>query len=334
MGWSGGTFTRVHDWTDDEAGGVDILSTRMDEEDDNFEAGINACLTKDGSNSPSANLPMGGMRHTGAGNGTDLNDYTLVTQTQNGAFRYGVTGGSLNAFTMTIAPTPSGYVAGQQFNFKANRSNSGATTLNVNLLGAKNVYAAGKPCAGGEIVVGYMYSVIYDGTQFHLLSGGGSGSGVSLGGACIFLLSPQNLPHNDPMAIVGFRGEAYDDSGYYLPGNSYLLIPTTARYRITASVPVDFMGGPGYPLESNVEAALYRNGSIVRSSYVAASMYPVGYTGNWIIPNFQVVFEGPLVASDQILLKVRQENMGMYNMELAGNGIVYDSCYMAITRIS
>ncbi len=71
MGWSGGIFTRVHDWTEDEAGGYDILSTRMDEEDANFEAGINACLTKDGSNSPSSNLPMGGMVHTGVGTGAE-----------------------------------------------------------------------------------------------------------------------------------------------------------------------------------------------------------------------------------------------------------------------
>jgi hypothetical protein len=72
MGWSGGTFTRVHDWTTDEGSAIDIEADRMDAEDDNFASGINACLTKDGSNSPTANLPMGGNRHTGVGKARTL----------------------------------------------------------------------------------------------------------------------------------------------------------------------------------------------------------------------------------------------------------------------
>lgn len=51
MPWDGaGNFTREHDWTDDEASGIDIEASRMDTEDDNFESGINACLAKNGEN--------------------------------------------------------------------------------------------------------------------------------------------------------------------------------------------------------------------------------------------------------------------------------------------
>ena len=51
MGWDGnGNFTRVHDWTDDEASAIDIEASRMDAEDDNFTTGINACLAKNGEN--------------------------------------------------------------------------------------------------------------------------------------------------------------------------------------------------------------------------------------------------------------------------------------------
>ena len=85
MGWSGGIFTRVHDWTEDEAGGYDILASRFDEEDDNFESGINACLTKDGTNTPTANLPMGSRKHTGVATATAYDQYATAGQVQNGS---------------------------------------------------------------------------------------------------------------------------------------------------------------------------------------------------------------------------------------------------------
>lgn len=57
MAWDGsGTFARVHNWTNDEAADVDILSSRMDSEDDNFSAGIGACLTKNNESKPTADF--------------------------------------------------------------------------------------------------------------------------------------------------------------------------------------------------------------------------------------------------------------------------------------
>lgn len=50
MPWAGGVFTRIYNWINDEASAIDIEAARMDGEDDNFATGINACLTKDGSN--------------------------------------------------------------------------------------------------------------------------------------------------------------------------------------------------------------------------------------------------------------------------------------------
>lgn len=57
-------------------------------------------------------------------------------------------------------------------------TNTGATTINItpsgsSALGAKNVFFDGAACVGGELVIGVPVSVIYDGTQFNILSGGG-----------------------------------------------------------------------------------------------------------------------------------------------------------------
>ena len=55
--WDGsGNFSRVHDWTDDRDAGTKILASRMDEEDDNFAAGIGAALTKNNESKPTADF--------------------------------------------------------------------------------------------------------------------------------------------------------------------------------------------------------------------------------------------------------------------------------------
>ena len=102
MTWSTGSFTRIHSWAADAAAGIDILASRMDQEDDNLAAGIDNCLAKDGQNSPTDSLPMAGNRHTGVGIGQDHTDYPTCNQVQNNQFNWGGTStGSANAYVLT-----------------------------------------------------------------------------------------------------------------------------------------------------------------------------------------------------------------------------------------
>jgi hypothetical protein len=83
--------------------------------------------------------------------------------------------GSGNAIALTFAVAPSSYVQGEKYAFKAAAANTGATTVNVNALGAKNVYkkspaGAATPCTGGEVQNGDLVEIEYDGTQFQLLA--------------------------------------------------------------------------------------------------------------------------------------------------------------------
>lgn len=43
-----GYFTRVHNWEDDRKNDIEIVTDHHDEEDDNFAAGLNECLLRDG----------------------------------------------------------------------------------------------------------------------------------------------------------------------------------------------------------------------------------------------------------------------------------------------
>jgi hypothetical protein len=79
-------------------------------------------------------------------------------------------GGSANAQTLAYTSAPAAYVQGQCFGFIAGLTNTGAATLNVSGLGAKNVYMDGAALTGGEIQAGSVVEVIYDGTQFQIMS--------------------------------------------------------------------------------------------------------------------------------------------------------------------
>jgi hypothetical protein len=169
MGWAAGVFTRVHDWSTDDGADIDILSVRMDAEDDNFAAGINATLTKDGSNSPSADLPMATYKHLNVGEGSARNHYAAISQLQDAGVVYGTSGGAANVQTLSFTPAITAYAAGQRFFFKAGFTNTGAMTMNINGVGAKNVYLGNAALSGNEVIVNNVYLIVYDGTQFQLV---------------------------------------------------------------------------------------------------------------------------------------------------------------------
>src|ERR1044071_1855445 len=80
-----GTYSPVHTWVDDEANGIDIEADRMDEQDADIADGLTNCITKDGQTTPTANLPMGGVKITGLGDATADTD-ALNRQTADGRY--------------------------------------------------------------------------------------------------------------------------------------------------------------------------------------------------------------------------------------------------------
>jgi len=80
------------------------------------------------------------------------------------------TSSGTNTIALAASRTMTAYAQGDMYTFKAGGTNTGATTLNVDSLGAKDVQFNGVACVGGEIVSGLMYTVVYDGTQFQLMN--------------------------------------------------------------------------------------------------------------------------------------------------------------------
>lgn len=149
--------------------GTVITATAFNALTADLATGLSTCVTKDGQTTVTANLPMGGNKLTGLGAGTLGTDSARLSQVQGGvASLLGVSG--IDTITGSGSPQVTSYVTGQMFWFVASGTNTGATTLNIDSLGAKNITRGTAALAAGDIVNGAVALVVYDGTQFQLLS--------------------------------------------------------------------------------------------------------------------------------------------------------------------
>jgi len=149
--------------------GTVITATAFNALTADLATGLSTCVTKDGQTTVTANLPMGGNKLTGLGAGTLGTDSARLSQVQGGvASLLGVSG--IDTITGSASPQLTAYVTGQMFWFVAAGTNTGAATLNIDSLGAKNITRGTAALAAGDIISGSIALVVYDGTQFQLLS--------------------------------------------------------------------------------------------------------------------------------------------------------------------
>lgn len=90
-----------------------------------------------------------------------------------GPFAYaGTSAANVTNAAFTLTPTNAWTVlsVGTPITFTSHTTNTGTVTLAVSGLTAKNVYEASDVSAldGGEIVIGGIYTAIYDGTEFQI----------------------------------------------------------------------------------------------------------------------------------------------------------------------
>lgn len=183
MPWAGGEFSRLHNWIQDALTGINILSATQDEEDDNFSEGINDCLVKDGTNQPSADLPMGGgpgtgqiaRKHTNAGRVGERDEYVDYGAFQDDYGLYaGVSWGDADAFEIGVDPNITVYVEGMTFRFKAHVACNAGATMEMNGLGAVPLNVEVDPVVKNDIVEDGIYSIMYDGANWQLVASGAS----------------------------------------------------------------------------------------------------------------------------------------------------------------
>lgn len=94
-----------------------------------------------------------------------------VAATNYGAYMYYTDGGTGDVRTATLAPAITAYTTGMRVTLMSSAQNTGATTLNLNSVGAKTIKKKGATdLSSGDIASGMIYEVCYDGTYFQLLT--------------------------------------------------------------------------------------------------------------------------------------------------------------------
>lgn len=88
MPWVAGNYTKGNavtgGWVGDASNGIGIEAGRHDTQDNDFASGINNCLAKDGTNSATGDLNLGGKKLTNVAVGTASNDAITLAQAQSG----------------------------------------------------------------------------------------------------------------------------------------------------------------------------------------------------------------------------------------------------------
>jgi hypothetical protein len=145
-----------------------IEATKRNNIDSDFATGLSTCITKDGQTTVTANIPFAGFKLTGVGAATSRTDATQYAQVQKSAPQLVGTIAGTNTITGVLTPTLTAYTSGQTFRFIPANTNTGATTINIDALGAKNIFWNNAACVGGEIRASVPVEVMYDGTQFQI----------------------------------------------------------------------------------------------------------------------------------------------------------------------
>jgi hypothetical protein len=132
---------------------------------------VTASIAKDGQTVPSANLPMGGFKHTGVADGTARNHYASVGQSQDfSAQTLGSVAGT-NTITGALTPAITGYATGMLIGFTPANTNTGATTIAVNGLSARSIVRAnGGALLPNDLVAGTPALIQATSTQFVLMN--------------------------------------------------------------------------------------------------------------------------------------------------------------------
>lgn len=153
------------------------------------------------------------------------------------------TASGTNTYTASLSPAISAYVAGMDVTILFTNANSGASTLNLNSLGAKAIQLNGAAVTSGEIPAGSTLTLVYDGTEFQIVgspgSGGGSGTVTSVaytGDGVVFNSTVSGSPITTSGTFVPALLTQTANTGLLGPSSGSAASPTF-RSLVSADIP-------------------------------------------------------------------------------------------------
>lgn len=99
---------------------------------------------------------------------------------RNAVFNRGSIGGTANAITLTLSPVATSYQTGMEISFIATGTNTGATTIDIDGLGTRNIQkiqgGALQSLEAADIISGCIYTIVYNGSSFQIMGTGSIGA--------------------------------------------------------------------------------------------------------------------------------------------------------------
>lgn len=181
--------------------------------------------------------------------------YLQTVAFQNSTPIYTVDTGTVNTIVCSITPALTSYNAGQHLLCKILNTNTGATTINVNGRGAKNIVDQfGNPLLPGDLQSGMIADLTYDGTNYQLANRA-SGLNVSIVGG-VYMSTAQTLSATTKLA---FDTVQFDTNSLWDAVNLRWNIGKNGYYRIncTCLIQSAVSANPGF--------ALHKNGTIYKT---------------------------------------------------------------------
>ncbi|HEY6022317.1 MAG TPA: hypothetical protein VIY48_21405, partial [Candidatus Paceibacterota bacterium] len=301
--------------------GTTISSTTHNNTMADVASAITESIARDGQTTPTANLPMGGFKHTNVADATARTDYGKVSQIQDGGYMMLSAVAGADTITASITPSITAYASGQFFTFIAAGANTGAVTLNINSIGAKAVTKEGTTAlAAGDIASGAVVNVVYDGTRFQIVSGR---SVQPLDAQLTTLAGITAQQATDLASVSTFIGTLLNDAdaatarttlgvdvaavqGTAVASTSgtaidYTGIPSTAKEITVMFAGVSTNGTSGFLIQIGDSGGIETNGYLSNTSYVenAAATIAVSATSGFLVRNGLAtnVVHGTLVLS-------------------------------------
>jgi hypothetical protein len=193
MSYNGNGVFQINTAGQPVVAGTVISSTAFNALTNDLAGGLTNAITKDGQSTPIANIPMGGFRITDLAAGVSATDAVRLAQLQGNTLNYMTVTGT-DILLGSLTPPLLAYVTGAMFSFVVANTNTGAVTLNIDGLGAKALLRNGtEPVQAGDLTAGNVVVVIYDGTEFQLISVGFGGGATGAGGDKIFIENGQTV---------------------------------------------------------------------------------------------------------------------------------------------
>ena len=154
-------------------------------------AGTATALAANGANCSAGSYPLG-VDASGAAESCTV----AFSATVASGPTYCADAGASDDYACNLSPAPASYasIIGVPITFKANTVNTGASTINLNSLGAQAIVKVGATVTtatvDNDIRAGSIVTVQYDGTNFQCLSCGGNGANLNIANAW---LKPQTF---------------------------------------------------------------------------------------------------------------------------------------------